>query len=97
MATAAEIRTRLASLKPQLEAEYPIDELGIFGSYGRDEHRPDGDLDVPVTFDAPVSLFDLVRLENQLTSRLGVEVDLVTADSLKPRIESRVIGDVVYV
>ena len=97
MLTAGEIRARLAALKPQLETEYPIDELGIFSSYARDEQRPDSDLDVLVTFDVPVSLFDLVRLENELTSHLGVEIDLVTPDSLDPRIESRVIDDVVYV
>ncbi|MDL0138922.1 hypothetical protein PNP85_05330 [Halobacterium salinarum] len=42
-------------------------------------------------------MFDLVRLENELTDELGVEVDLVTKDSLKPRIESRVTEDLVYV
>lgn len=44
-----------------------------------------------------MTLFDLVRLENELTDELGVAVDLVTKDSLKPRIESRVAEDVVYV
>ena len=44
-----------------------------------------------------MTLFDLVRLENELTDELGVEVDLVTKDSLKPRIESRVTEDLVYV
>lgn len=44
-----------------------------------------------------MTLFDLVRLENELTDELGVEVDLVTKDSLKPRIKSRVTEDLVYV
>lgn len=91
------VSTRLAQFKPQLEQEYPISELGIFGSYARGEQRSDSDLDVLVAFDEPVTLFDLVRLENELTNELGVEVDLVTKDSLKPRIESRVTEDLVYV
>lgn len=92
-----ELQAELADCKAQLQQEYPIRELGIFGSYARDEQRPDSDLDVLVAFDEPVTLFDLVRLENELTSRLGVNVDLVTKESLKPRIESHVAEDVVYV
>ncbi|OYR54006.1 MULTISPECIES: nucleotidyltransferase family protein [Halorubrum] len=97
MPSTEDIPTRLAQLKPQLEREYPISELGIFGSYARGEQRSDSDLDVLVAFDQPVTLFDLVRLENELTDELGVEVDLVTKDSLKPRIEARVTDDLVYV
>ena len=97
MPSATEVQEQLAALKPQLMEEYPISEIGVFGSYARDEQRPDSDLDVVVTFDQPVTLFDLVRLENTLTKRLGVDVDLVTRDSLKPRIESRVSEDVVFV
>jgi predicted nucleotidyltransferase len=92
-----DISTRLAQLKPKLEKEYPISELGIFGSYARGEQQPDSDLDVLVAFEQPVTLFDLVRLENELTDELGIEVDLVTKDSLKPRIESRVRDDLVTV
>jgi len=92
-----DISTRLAQLKPRLEQEYPISELGIFGSYARGEQRSGSDLDVLITFEQPVTLFDLVRLENELTEELGVEVDLVTKDSLQPRIESRVTDDLVVV
>lgn len=92
-----DIPVRLAELKPRLKQDYPISELGIFGSYARGEQRSDSDLDILVAFEHPVTLFDLVRLENELTDELGVAVDLVTKDSLKPRIESRVAEDVVYV
>ena len=97
MRRSEEIRAELAALKPQLEETYPIDELGVFGSYARDEHHPESDLDVLVTFEQPVTLFELVRLERELTDELGVDVDLVTRDSLKPRIAARVTEDVVYV
>ena len=74
------IRETLADLKPRLAAEYHVRELGIFGSYARDEQTVGSDLDVIVAFDEPVSLFDLV-----------------TKDSLKPRIRDHVADDVVYV
>jgi predicted nucleotidyltransferase len=91
------IQADLADCKAQLQKEYPISALGVFGSYARGEQNPESDLDVLVEFEGPVTLFDLVRLENELTRRLGVDVDLVTRDSLKPRIETQVADDVVYV
>ena len=97
MPPAEDISTRLAQLKSQLKQEYPISELGIFGSYARGEQQSDSDLDVLVAFEGPVTLFDLVRLENELTDELGIDVDLVTKDSLHPRIESRVTDDLVVV
>ena len=97
MSPVEDVSARLAELKPRLEREYSISELGIFGSYARGEQRSDSDLDVLVAFERPVTLFDLVRLEDDLADELGVEVDLVTKESLKPRIESRVSEDLVYV
>lgn len=97
MGDAEAIRAELATLKSELEAVYPIRDLGVFGSYARDEQGPESDLDVLVTFDRPVSLFDLVRLEDELSRRLDREVDLVTRESLKPHIRSHVDEDVVYV
>ena len=35
MRDAEDVREELAALKPQLQEEYPIDDLGIFGSYAR--------------------------------------------------------------
>ncbi|MDB2252997.1 nucleotidyltransferase family protein [Halorubrum ezzemoulense] len=84
-------------MTPKLEQEYPISELGIFGSYARGEQESDSDLDLLVAFDKPVTLFDLVRLENELAEELGIEVNLVTKDSLKPRIETRVRDELVTV
>ncbi len=83
-------------MKPYLRREYGVSEIGLFGSYVRNEQTEDSDLDVLVELDEPVGLFDLVRLENELGERLDVDVDLVTKGSLKPRIKARVTDDVVY-
>lgn len=91
------IREELAAEKSRLETEYQVSKLGIFGSYVRDEQTEDSDLDILVEFDEPISLLDLVRLENELSEYLGLEVDLVTKTSLKPRIQSHVDSHVVYV
>ena len=58
---------------------YRVRELALFGSALRDDFRPDSDLDVLVTFDpdAAWSLFDLVDMQDELSSLLGRSVDLV--------------------
>lgn len=58
---------------------WKVTEFSLFGSVLRDDFRPDSDVDVLVTFapDSRVSLFDLVRMEDELKSLFGRDVDLV--------------------
>ncbi|HLC66608.1 MAG TPA: nucleotidyltransferase family protein [Candidatus Nanoarchaeia archaeon] len=67
--------------------------IGIFGSYARKEQRPDSDIDVLVAFKPTKSLFDLVRIEREISEAIGVRVDLVTEQALSPLIRDRVRND----
>lgn len=62
-----------------------IDEFALFGSVLRDDFRPDSDVDVLVTFapDAGWSLFDHVRMQDELAEMFGREVDLVSRRGLE--------------
>ena len=82
---------------PLLTEQYQVKSLGIFGSYVRQEQRPDSDLDLLVTFGEPPSLLRFIELENYLTDVLGVTVDLVMQDTLKRRIGERILNEVVPV
>ena len=93
----ADLQEQLQTLKPELVRNYNVSSIGIFGSVARDEQSETSDLDLLVAFDGPVSLFDVVRLEQELESRLDVPVDVVTEGSLKPRIGKRVAEDLVEV
>lgn len=92
-----ELREQLQTLKPELARDYNVSRIGIFGSVARDQQSEASDLDLLVAFDGPGGLFDVVRLEQELESRLEVEVDIVTEGSLKPRIGERVAEDLVEV
>lgn len=91
----ATVIEELRRLRPELAKRYPIKELGVFGSYARGEQRPDSDLDILVDFDGPVGLLDFVGLQQDLSDRLGVDVDLVMAEAPKPRIWQRIRAEVV--
>jgi len=82
---------------PLLAEQYRVESLGVFGSYVRNEQSPDSDLDLLVTFHEPLSLLRFIELENYLSDLLGVKVDLVMKDALKPRIGERILNEVVTV
>ena len=82
---------------PSLAERYHVSYLGLFGSYLKGTQRPDSDLDILVSFSEVPSLFRLIELENYLSDILGVKVDLVVRESLKPRIGEKVLHEVVAV
>lgn len=61
--------------------------VAVFGSVARGEERPDSDLDFLVEFEQGSSLFDLVRIQDELQSLLGHAVDVVSLGGLLPRDE----------
>jgi len=82
---------------PHLAKEYHVATLEVFGSYVRHEQRRGSDLDILVTFSKPPSLLKFARLENYLSDNLGVKVDLVMKDSLKPHIGQVILREAVPV
>ena len=53
-------------------------EIGVFGSYARNEMTEDSDIDILVDLNPEVSLLDIGGLYMDLLERLGRNVDLVT-------------------
>jgi hypothetical protein len=84
--------------KDELRTKHGVKEIGIFGSYVREEEKERSDLDILVEFEpeARVSLLDFVELENYLSDLLGLKVDLVEKPALKPGIGKRILREVVY-
>ncbi len=82
---------------PAFSSQYRIRTLGVFGSYARGTQRPESDLDVLVTFDDPPGLLTYIEIEDRLAALLGVDVDLVMQDALKPGVGQRIMREVVPV
>jgi predicted nucleotidyltransferase len=98
MKTLEEIRAQLEQLKPTLREKFEVEAIGVFGSFSRGEQTKRSDVDVLVVFakDARVGFFRFLELEEFLTRELGVKVDLVTRDALKPAMKERVLREMVY-
>lgn len=95
MKTLDEIRSILAQHKEELKLKYKVKDIGIFGSYVRGMPKENSDLDILVEFDEEISLLKFVNLENYLSEILGIKIDLVMKDSLKPRIGRRILSEVI--
>lgn len=67
-----------------------------FGSYVRKQQTETSDVDLLVEFSETPSLLKFVNLENYLSDNLGIKVYLVHKGGLKPRIEERILAEVVY-
>lgn len=89
--------TILRKMLPELQQSFGVQSLGIFGSYVRGQQRRRSDIDILVEFDRDPTLFSFIRLEAHLSHRLGVKVDLVMKNALKPSIGRRVLSEVVPV
>lgn len=80
-----------------LSSRYGVKSLGVFGSYVRNVQKKRSDLDVLVEFFESPSLFKFIELEESLADLLGVKVDLVMRDALKPAIGRHILREVVPV
>ncbi len=65
--------------------KWKVAELYLFGSVLRTAFGPESDVDVLVSFlpEATPTLFDLARMQDELKSIFGREVDLVTRSGLE--------------
>jgi len=79
-----------------LRDEYKIRKIAVFGSFARGEQKKGSDIDMLVEFSEPVG-FEFFRAARYLEKILGVKVDLVTKDALKPQLSVAIKRDLVYV
>jgi uncharacterized protein len=94
----ADVLRILRAHLPELREHYGVRTLGVFGSYVRGEQRPRSDLDLLVEFDErPLTLIQVIALEQHLSDLLGVKVDLVEKKTLKPAIGRHILQEVVPV
>jgi len=94
--TLIEIQTILAEIKTELQEKYHINSIGIFGSYARGEQNSASDVDILVEYTKKPSLIGLVELQDYLSDRLQMKVDLVTKDGLKSKIKENILAEVIY-
>ena len=92
-----EITKILNRNKIQFKNKFKVKEIGLFGSYIKNEQTKKSDLDILVEFENPIDFFDYLEFEEYLADLLGIKVDLVMKKALKPNIGRNILKEVIYV
>ena len=61
-------------------------KVAVFGSYVRDEETDKSDIDLIVTLPEDISRMKFVRIERELSEKIGKKVELLTEEYISPYI-----------
>jgi uncharacterized protein len=92
-----DVRRILTAHKGELQGQFGVMSLSLFGSVARNEATEGSDVDLLVEFDRPTGYFGLILLQEHLENLLQCKVDIGTSRSLKPRLRARVLGECIHV
>ena len=93
--SAANVVQKIVEMRKELSERFTVKRIGVFGSFARDEAGPDSDVDIIVDLAEPT--FDhYMDLKFTLEEVLGLPVDLIMADTVKPRLKPIIEQEVIY-
>lgn len=93
------ILAALSSLRQRLREEFAISQIGLYGSFARNEQTPNSDIDLvfSVADNHFLSITERERLQRILRRRLGRKLDLVNEKVMNPLVKYTMQKDVIYV
>lgn len=95
--TRLEILGILKKYKIENSGKYGISNIGIFGSYSRDEGKFESDIDIIIETKEP-DLFKLVHIKDELEKLLNKTIDIVRKkENMNPYLKKYIEKDAVYV
>ncbi len=93
----SEIQIILAKHKTELQNKFGVVNIGLFGSYARNEENADSDIDIAVELQKS-DLFVLSSLKNYLQEIFGKNVDIIRIrKSMNLLLKNRIQKDVLYI
>ncbi len=91
------ILAALRQKRPELTARFQVASLHLFGSFVHGRQRKKSDLDILVEFSEVPTFFQFLALERYLGELLGIKVDLVMKEALRPRIGKHILAEAIPV
>jgi len=85
----------IRAIQSELPDRFTVQRIGVFGSFAKGDEGPESDVDIIVELAEPT--FDhYMDLKFRLEEVLKRPVDLVMADTVKPRIKPIIEREIVY-
>jgi len=80
----------------EFHQKYSVEQIGLFGSYARDEATEDSDIDIAVSMHP--KLFDIIAIKDQIEKDLHKKVDIVRLrPKMNLRLRERILKDCLFV
>jgi predicted nucleotidyltransferase len=95
--TKTELLTTLLNVKDELEEQFGIVKIALFGSYARDEANNDSDVDIAIMQIEKKDYFTRVEAKYYLEKLLGKRVDIGYFDSMRPIIQKYIKKEMIFV
>ncbi|NJD02194.1 MAG: nucleotidyltransferase family protein [Ruminiclostridium sp.] len=77
--------------------EYGIKQIGLFGSFARNEQTENSDIDFLIEFEQGEKCFDnYMNFKFFLENMFQRKVDLVIKENIKPALKNNILGSVIY-
>ncbi len=100
MSTTAQTKQDILTLIEANQAQirvFGVKELGLFGSFVREQQRADSDIDLLVEFEPDKKTFDnFMQLAFFLEDLFQRRVELITTDALSPYIGPHILTEAEY-
>lgn len=95
--TLDDIRAAISLHRAELRRAHRIRSISAFGSYARGEQKRGSDLDLLAEFEGTITLLDLIGAEQYLSKILGVKVDLIPKEDIRPELKASILREAVKV
>jgi hypothetical protein len=92
-----EIRSLIKQHQNLLADRYGVEVVGLFGSYAREDPKPESDIDLLAEILRPVSLFELIGAEIYLSEILGGKVDLIPKRDVREELKEVILNEAVAI
>ncbi len=96
MITREEILKTLTKDKLELQRQFKVSKMALFGSYARGDQQANSDVDILVEVDPSIGL-EFVTLAERIEQLLGVSVDLVSSRAVTSKAMKYIEPELIYV
>ena len=86
-----QVLKELKIILPEIKDDFFVESIEVFGSYIFNKQTNKSDVDILVSFTKTPGLLKFIELENYLSDKLNLKVDLVMKNSVKLTLKKYII------